>query len=126
MFSYFIQLLLVMAGFGVTAAVAAQTTGPDLARASNCLACHQIDKKRVGPALTVIADRFAGGGEGAREYLAKAIRSGSRGNWGAVPMPAQTQVSPENARLLAEWILSLASAQPAAAAGAPQAPAPTQ
>lgn len=45
------------------------------------------------------------------DYLAGKIRGGGRGAWGAVPMPAQTHVSPEDARLLAEWILTLAPAK---------------
>ena len=45
------------------------------------------------------------------DYLAGKIRGGGRGAWGAVPMPAQTQVSAEDARQLAEWILSLAPAK---------------
>jgi len=92
------------------ASAQAQTAGVDLARSNNCLSCHQIDKKRVGPAFTVVAERFAGN-EGAAAYLANAIRRGGRGQWGAVPMPAQPQVSPGDAQLLAAWILSLAQPQ---------------
>src|SRR3546814_8384184 len=50
----------------------------ELAKSNNCLACHQVDKKRVGPAFNVIAQRFAGQ-EGADAYLAGAIRNGGRG-----------------------------------------------
>ncbi|GAB2902983.1 c-type cytochrome [Paralcaligenes ginsengisoli] len=84
----------------------AQTTGLDLARASNCLSCHQVDGRRVGPSFTLVARRFAGQA-GAVDYLASTIRSGGRGRWGAVPMPAQPQVSPEQAKAIAEWILTL-------------------
>ncbi|HEY9278782.1 MAG TPA: c-type cytochrome [Eoetvoesiella sp.] len=89
-----------------SAPIAAQTIGPDLVRANNCLACHLIDKKRTGPAFELIARRFADQPE-AVDYLAGAIRSGGRGRWGAVPMPAQPQVNPEDAHAIAEWILSL-------------------
>jgi cytochrome c len=89
------------------ASATAQTTGADLAKARNCLACHQIDAKRVGPSFKLIAERHAGQ-PSAQEYLAGTIRSGGRGRWGAVPMPAQPQVSPEDARAIADWILSLA------------------
>ena len=94
-------------GMGWLPVAAAQQTGADLAKARNCLACHNVDKKVVGPALSVISQRFAGT-EGAQNYLAQSIRQGGRGRWGAVPMPAQPQVSPEDAQLLAAWILSLA------------------
>jgi cytochrome c len=109
--------LLFLSALCAVRVAAAQEPDTRLARANNCLACHQIDSKRVGPAFSVIAQRFAGS-DGARDYLANAIRSGSRGRWGAVPMPAQTQVSQADAQLLAAWILSLAQPQPETAAGA--------
>lgn len=89
----------------------AQTTGQSLAASRQCLACHQVDAKRVGPPLRSVAERYAGQ-PAAQEYLAARIRGGSRGIWGAVPMPAQSQVSEEDARLLAQWVLSLAPAKP--------------
>lgn len=77
-----------------------------LARTKQCLACHQVDTRRVGPAFTVIAERYAGA-PGARQYLADTIRQGSRAKWGAIPMPAQPQVGQLDAIQLAGWILSL-------------------
>jgi len=95
-----------MLGIGFTSVAAAQTAGLNLAQSKNCMSCHRVDRKVVGPSLTVIAERFAGQ-EGAQDYLAQAIRNGGRGRWGPVPMPAQPQVSQADARLLAAWILSL-------------------
>lgn len=89
------------------APAAAQDTGLDLARSVNCLACHQVRDRRVGPPFAAVAQRFAGQ-QGAADYLAQSIRNGGKGRWGAVPMPAQPQVSAQQARELAEWILSLA------------------
>lgn len=106
MYSRFLVALFCIVGLGLAAPAMAQTTGMDLARTSNCLACHQVDQKRVGPSFTLIAQRFANQ-EGAVNYLANAIRHGGRGRWGAVPMPAQPQVSPATAQLIAAWILSL-------------------
>ncbi|WP_353148512.1 c-type cytochrome [Pollutimonas bauzanensis] len=106
-YSRFFLILSCLISLGFGGAASGQTTGVDLARTSNCLACHQIDQKRVGPSFTLIAQRFVNQ-EGASEYLANAIRQGGRGRWGAVPMPAQPQVNPANARLIAAWILSLA------------------
>jgi cytochrome c len=82
------------------------SVGADLARTRNCLACHQVDSMRVGPPFQGVADRYAGQ-EGAETYLAGSIRSGGRERWGAVPMPAQPQVSEAEAHKLARWILSL-------------------
>lgn len=89
----------------------AAADGLAIAQANNCMACHQVDQKRVGPPLRSVAKRFAGQ-DGALDYLAGSIRNGGRGRWGAVPMPAQPQVSPETARAIAAWILSLADGQP--------------
>jgi cytochrome c len=80
--------------------------GLELARTKTCLGCHQLDSKRVGPSFQAVAQRH-GPQTGSLEYLASAIRQGGRGRWGAVPMPAQTQVSQQDALQLAQWILSL-------------------
>ncbi len=80
--------------------------GPDLIKAKTCLGCHQMDSKRVGPGFNQIAERH-GNTNGALDYLAGAIRQGGRGRWGAVPMPAQPQVSDLEAHQIASWILSL-------------------
>lgn len=86
---------------------ASQTVdGQALAQANQCLACHQVDSKRVGPSFKAVAERFAGK-DNVEEYLAQTIRQGGRGRWGAIPMPAQPQVDETEARDLARWILSL-------------------
>lgn len=86
--------------------VSGQTVGLGLAQANNCMSCHRVDRKVVGPAFSTIAQRFAGNPEAA-DYLAQSIVNGSRGRWGPVPMPRQAHVSPNDARALAQWILSL-------------------
>ena len=80
--------------------------GLEVARKKNCLGCHQLDSKRVGPSLQVVAQRHAAK-TGSLEYLAGAIRQGGRGRWGAVPMPAQPHVNQQDALQLAQWILTL-------------------
>lgn len=89
-----------------------QAEGLALAQRKACMACHQIDSKRVGPPLRSVAERYAAADQGGAtvQYLADKIRGGGRGAWGAVPMPAQSQVSEDDARLLALWVLSLAPA----------------
>lgn len=73
---------------------------------NQCLGCHQISRKRVGPAFVAIAKRYQEA-DNATEYLVTMIRSGSQGRWGAVPMPAQTHVSEAEALQIAEWLLSM-------------------
>lgn len=91
----------------------ATDAGVALAQRSVCLACHQVDVKRVGPSFRDIAIRYSTNAEAAA-YLARSIRDGSRGLWGAIPMPAQRHVDPATALLLGEWIVSLAPRAPEA------------
>lgn len=77
-----------------------------LARSKQCVACHAIDKKLVGPAYKDVAKRYAGQGDAAAKLAAKILAGGS-GSWGAVPMPANTQVNAAEAQQLAQWILGL-------------------
>ena len=77
-----------------------------LAQSKNCMACHSVDKKVVGPAFKDIGAKFAGQ-PGAANVLAQEIIKGSAGVWGPVPMPANTQVSEADAKKLADWVLTL-------------------
>lgn len=77
-----------------------------LAKSKNCMACHSVDKKVVGPAYKDVAKKFADQ-KGAVDMLASAIMKGSKGVWGPVPMPANPQVSEAEAKTLATWVMSL-------------------
>jgi cytochrome c len=72
---------------------------------NNCMACHSVDKKLVGPSYKDIANRYRGQSDAA-DKLAKKIRSGGSGAWGPMPMPANPQVSEAEAKRLAEFILN--------------------
>jgi cytochrome c len=76
-----------------------------LAQAKNCMACHAVDKKLVGPAYKDIAAKYKGDGA-AVDRLAVKIMKGGVGVWGAIPMPANPQVSDAEAKKLAQWVLS--------------------
>lgn len=89
----------------VTAQTMTTEEGLALARAKACLGCHQVDKKRVGPAFVAIAERRAEQPD-AVAYLTQVIRKGGRGQWGAVPMPGQA-VNEQDAQKLAQWVISL-------------------
>ena len=77
-----------------------------LAKAKNCMACHSVDKKIVGPAYKDVAKKH-GNDASKAGALADKIMKGGSGVYGAVPMPANTQVSKEEATKLATWVLSL-------------------
>ena len=97
---------LVLGPLGVRAADGVAADGLKLASQYQCLGCHQVDSRRVGPPFRAIAERFQGRAEAAG-VLARAMREGSRGQWGAIPMPAQTRLNDVDAQRLALWILSL-------------------
>ncbi|MBP7353339.1 c-type cytochrome [Comamonas sp. UBA7528] len=77
-----------------------------LAQSKNCMACHAVDKKLVGPSYKDVAGKYAGQKDAVDKLAAKIVKGGS-GVWGPVPMPANTQVSEADAKKLAAWILTL-------------------
>ena len=77
----------------------------ELAQKNACLACHAVDKKLVGPAYQEVAKKYAGQKD-AVDTLAKSIKAGGAGKWGAIPMPAQAALSEADAKTLATWILA--------------------
>lgn len=77
----------------------------DLAKAKNCMACHAVANKVVGPAFKDVAKKYVGDKTAEDKLVAKVIKGGS-GVWGAIPMPANPQVSEADARVLVKWVLA--------------------
>ena len=77
----------------------------DLAKAKNCMSCHAVGNKLIGPAYKDVAAKYAGDA-GAEDRLTQKVLKGGSGAWGPVPMPANTQVSEAEARTLVKWVLS--------------------
>ena len=77
-----------------------------LATSKNCMACHAVDKKLVGPSYKEVAAKYAAD-KGAADRLAAKIVKGGAGVWGAVPMPANAQVTEADAKILSAWILAM-------------------
>ena len=97
------RALMIMAA---VAAVSAPAMADEaLAKSKNCMACHAVDKKLVGPSYKDVAGKY-GGQKDADDKLAGKIIKGGSGVWGAVPMPANPQVNDAEAKKLAAWILS--------------------
>ena len=96
-----------IAVFATLLALGHATAWADLALATskNCMACHAVDKKLVGPAYKDVAAKYAGD-KSAADKLATKIQKGGAGVWGPVPMPANTQVNDVEAKKLAAWVLS--------------------
>jgi cytochrome c len=97
---------LVSIAAGATLLVAPAWADNQLANKKNCLACHQADRKLVGPSYKDVAAKYSGDKQ-AVDKLAQKIMKGGAGAWGPVPMPANPQVSEAEARQLAAWIMTL-------------------
>ena len=96
---------LALAAVGLMAISGPALASADLAKQKNCLACHTIDKKLVGPAYKEVAAKYKGDKDAVAK-LAKKIREGGVGVWGQVPMPANPQVNEQEAQTLAKWVLA--------------------
>lgn len=95
-----------VATFGMLTIAAPASASAELAKQKNCLACHAVDKKLVGPAYRDIAAKYKAD-KNAAGALAKKIREGGVGVWGQIPMPANPQVNEQEAQTLARWVLSM-------------------
>jgi cytochrome c len=91
----------------IAALIAATPASADqaLATSKNCMACHAVDRKVVGPAFKDIAAKYAAD-KTAVDKLATKIQKGGAGVWGPIPMPANTQVNDAEAKKLAAWVLT--------------------
>ncbi len=93
--------------FALAALAAVTLTSPafanaELAAKKNCMACHAVDKKLVGPAYKEVAAKYAGDKTAAAKLADKVIKGGV-GTWGQIPMPPQT-LSDADAKVIATWL----------------------
>lgn len=91
---------------GTGADSAENISGSQLIAANDCLTCHKIDEKSVGPSYTQIANRYEDN-QGNVENLANKIIKGGKGLWGTVAMTPHPTVSEPQAQKMARYILSL-------------------
>ena len=93
------------------AAVALFVTGQakaseDLAKKHNCLACHLIDKKSIGPAYKEVAKKYKGQADAEAKLIAK-VKAGGQGVWGPIPMPPNPAVPDADVKTLVQWIIKM-------------------
>ena len=93
-----------------TAAVAVSISLPaaaseELAKKHNCLACHAVDKKIVGPAYKEVAAKYRGD-KAAEAMLFDKVKKGGVGVWGQIPMPPNATVPDADIKALVKWVLS--------------------
>ncbi len=101
----------VLLGLGPIASAQAASASDmhQLAESEGCFSCHAIRHKKVGPAYSAVAQRYAHN-PNAAAILQDAILNGHQGGWGVIPMPAYAPdgyLNPHQALDLAKWILRL-------------------
>jgi cytochrome c len=100
------KIVIIAAAAAVAVLSAPARADEALAKKHNCLACHQVDKKLVGPGYKEIAKKYKGQ-SGAAALLAGKVKKGGSGAWGAVPMPPNPAVPDADVKKLVDWILKL-------------------
>jgi len=98
--SFFVLFLNCAMGFSIAHADEA------LAKSKNCMACHGVDNKLIGPSLKEISAKYKDDGAAADNLFAK-VKNGGGGVWGDVPMPPNAAASDDEIKTLVSWILSL-------------------
>nr|ACF98048.1 putative cytochrome c-552 precursor NirM [uncultured bacterium 888] len=95
------------AGIAVSALLATfpAAASPELAKKHNCFACHQVDKKLIGPSYQEVANKYKGQKDAAQK-LAEKVKKGSTGAWGNVPMPPNAAVPDADIKTLVAWVLT--------------------
>jgi cytochrome c len=103
-----ISLLLGSAAVMVAATASATTEAEamDIAKKNGCLACHQLDKKMVGPAWKEVGKKYAGQADAEAKLLVK-VKKGGKGVWGEVPMPPNATVKEADVKTLVQFVLTL-------------------
>lgn len=91
---------------GVLASASNALASEALAKKYNCLACHTVDKKIIGPAYKDVATKYKGDA-GAETKLISKIKKGGAGVWGQIPMPPNATVPDADVKTLVNWVLSL-------------------
>jgi cytochrome c len=98
------RVAIVLGAIGALATLPAKAS-EELAKKHNCLACHTVDKKMVGPSYKDISAKFRGDAA-AQARLVDKVKKGSTGVWGQVPMPPNATVPDADVQTLVKWILS--------------------
>ncbi|UIF86050.1 c-type cytochrome [Cupriavidus sp. UYPR2.512] len=98
----------VAAGNAASKRAASASSGPAapgarLTSQYQCMACHAMDRKLVGPSFADIAGKYKG--QDAHAALARKVKAGGQGAWGSVPMPPQPQIPDSDLQAMVGWIL---------------------
>ncbi len=96
--------------YSLIALVAVMAAAPvyaskELAQSKNCLSCHSMEKKLIGPSIKAIAEKYPAADAAKIAALAKKVREGGTGVWGAIAMASNPQVSVAESETLVKWFL---------------------
>lgn len=89
-----------------TTAIFQTSDGEKLIAKSDCVGCHKLDKKLIGPSYLDIAKKYPSN-EKNIAYLSGKIIKGGSGVWGTIPMSAHASLKKNDANSMAKYILSL-------------------
>jgi cytochrome c len=73
---------------------------------SDCMTCHAIDRKVIGPSYKDVAKKYEDT-KATEDTLVSKIKNGGSGNWGNVAMLPHPDLPEEDARIMVKYILSL-------------------
>lgn len=76
-----------------------------LLKKSNCMGCHKMEGKLVGPGFAEVAKKYKGDASAVEKLNAK-VNKGGAGVWGTMPMPAMNNVKPEDIKIMINYILT--------------------
>jgi cytochrome c len=100
------RAVLSLALAGLAVATVPAKADEAMAKKYNCLACHAVDHKVLGPAYKDVAKKYAGQKD-AEAKLVQKVEKGGSGVWGNIPMPPNSSVPDADVKALVKWILSL-------------------
>ena len=98
------RLAVVLATAATVVAIPSQASD-ELAKKHNCLACHAVDKKLIGPSYKDVAAKYRAD-KGAEARMFDKVKKGGQGAWGQIPMPPNAAVPDADIKALVKWILS--------------------
>jgi len=90
---------------GLLAGAGSALASEALAKKYNCLTCHAVDKKVIGPSYNDVAAKYKGD-SGAEAKLVAKVKNGGAGAWGQIPMPPNASVPDGDIKILVKWVLS--------------------
>jgi cytochrome c len=101
-----ILALALLASLSLPSLAVDQAAAMEIAKKNGCLACHALDKKLVGPAWNEVGKKYAGDPAAAQQLVVK-VKKGTKGTWGAIPMPPNATVKDADIKTLVDFVLTL-------------------